>query len=459
VNDSPNPYRDLPSVDRLLADPRVSALAADRGHAAVAVVAREVLEGYRAAIAAAGALPHVTVVDAVLKRAETLRPSLRRVVNATGVIIHTNLGRAPLSRSAIEAIERVSTGYSNLEFDLDAGERGTRFSHLETTLCRITGAEAGIAVNNNASALLLSLAALCRDREVIISRGQLVEIGGGFRIPDVLRQSGATLVEVGTTNRTYASDYAEAITERTAAILRVHSSNFRVVGFTEQPSLSGLASLARERGLLLLDDLGSGAVLDTRAYGLAPEPLVQDSVRAGADVVLFSGDKLLGGPQAGIAAGRAKAIESMRRHPLARAVRIDKASIAALTATLDHYAKGDAEHEVPVWRMIALPFAAIEARAGRWADGCGAHAAVETCESTVGGGSLPGEALTSAACVITPPSGAETFAAALRAADPPIVARIHEDRVWLDPRTVDPSEDAHVLATLNGLLKASGDGR
>lgn len=459
MNDSPNPYRDLPSVDRLLADPRVSALAAERGHAAVAVVAREVLAGYRAAIADAGAPPHVTVVDAVLKRAETLRPSLRRVVNATGVIIHTNLGRAPLARSAIEAIERVSTGYSNLEFDLDAGERGTRFSHLDVTLCRITGAEAGIAVNNNASALLLSLAALCRDREVIISRGQLVEIGGGFRIPDVLRQSGATLVEVGTTNRTYVRDYAEAITERTAAILRVHSSNFRVVGFTEQPSLSGLASLARERGLLLLDDLGSGALLDTRAYGLAPEPLVQDSVRAGADVVLFSGDKLLGGPQAGIAAGRAEAIESMRRHPLARAVRIDKASIAALTATLDHYAKGDAEHEVPVWRMIALPFAAIEARAGHWVDGCGAHAAVETCESTVGGGSLPGESLPSAACVITPPSGAETFAEALRAADPPVVARIHEGRVWLDPRTVDPSEDAHVLATLTGLLKASGDGR
>lgn len=459
VNDSSNPYRDLPSVDRLLADPRVAALAAERGRAPVAGIAREVLEGYRAAIAASADLPAPTVVDAVLARAETLRPSLRRVVNATGVIIHTNLGRAPLSRSALEAIERVSTGYSNLEFDLEAGERGTRFSHLDQTLCRVSGAEAGMAVNNNASALLLALAALCRGREVIISRGQLVEIGGGFRIPDVLRQSGATLVEVGTTNRTYVRDYAEAVTERTAAILRVHSSNFRVVGFTEQPALAGLASLARERGLLLLDDLGSGALLDTRAYGLAPEPLVQDSIRAGADVVLFSGDKLLGGPQAGIAAGRAEAIEAMRRHPLARAVRIDKASIAALAATLDHYAKGDAEREVPVWRMIALPPAAIEARARRWADGCGADADVEACESTVGGGSLPGESLPSSACAVAPPSGAEAFAAALRSASPPIVARIHEGRVWLDPRTVDPSEDAHVGATLVRLLEAPGRGR
>lgn len=452
MNDTaPNPYRDLPSVDRVLADPRVAALAVERGHAPVASIAREVLETYRASIAASP-IDSPAVIEAVLARAEALRPSLRRVVNATGVVIHTNLGRAPLSLAALEAVERVSAGYSNLEFDLDAGERGTRFAHLDRVLCLLSGAEAGIAVNNNASALLLALAALCRDREVIISRGQLVEIGGGFRIPDVLRQSGATLVEVGTTNRTYARDYAEAITERTAAILRVHSSNFRVVGFTEQAPLAALASLARERGLLLLDDLGSGALLDTRAYGLAHEPLVQESVRAGADVVLFSGDKLLGGPQAGIAVGRTAAIEVMRRHPLARAVRIDKGNIAALSATLDHYAKGEAEREVPVWRMIALAADAIEGRARDWADACSDHASVEACESTVGGGSLPGESLPSFACAVDAPSGAEAFAAALRAASPPIVARIHEGRVWLDPRTVDAIEDAHVKATLVRLL-------
>jgi L-seryl-tRNA(Ser) seleniumtransferase len=430
----------------------VAALAVERGHSPVAAIAREVIDAYRASIAGAAPLAGSTVIEAVLARAAALRPSLRAVVNATGVIIHTNLGRAPLSLAALEAIQRVSAGYSNLEFDLDAGERGTRFAHLDRVLCLLSGAEAGIAVNNNASALLLALAALCRDREVIISRGQLVEIGGGFRIPDVLRQSGATLVEVGTTNRTYARDYAEAITDRTAAILRVHSSNFRVVGFTEQASLPGLASLARERGLLLLDDLGSGAFLDTRTHGLAAEPMVQDSIRAGADVVLFSGDKLLGGPQAGIAVGRAEAIEALRRHPLARAVRIDKASIAALSATLDHYAKGDAEREVPVWRMIALTPKEIEARARGWADACGAHASVEACESTVGGGSLPGESLPSFACAIAAPSGADAFAAALRAASPAIVARIHEGRVWLDPRTVDPAEDAHVGATLARLL-------
>ncbi|TAJ19581.1 MAG: L-seryl-tRNA(Sec) selenium transferase [Dehalococcoidia bacterium] len=454
-----NPYRDLPSVDRVLADPRVAALVLERGHAPVAGLAREVLDSYRASIAASEASAAPGVIEAVLARAEALRPSLRSVVNATGVIIHTNLGRAPLARAAIEAIIQVSAGYSNLEFDLEAGERGTRFGHLDRTLCHISGADAGIAVNNNASALLLALAALCRDREVIISRGQLVEIGGGFRIPDVLRQSGATLVEVGTTNRTYVRDYAEAITDRTAAILRVHSSNFRVVGFTEQPTLAGLASLARERGLLLLDDLGSGALLDTRAYGLAAEPLVQDSVRAGADVVLFSGDKLLGGPQAGIAVGSAEAIGAMRRHPLARAVRIDKASIAALAATLDHYAKGDAEREVPVWRMIALPAPVIEARARRWAEACGARASVEACESTVGGGSLPGESLPSFGCAIDAPEGADAFAAALRAASPPIVARIHEGRVWLDPRTVAPEADAHVQDTLTSLLSEAGRGR
>ena len=451
-------FRDLPSVDRLLLDARVAALSEAHGRESVVDLARTVLAEYRHVIATDGTHPARPAVEALVARAEqAFRPSLVRVVNATGVIIHTNLGRAPLSRVAIEAMARVAAGYSNLEYDVDAGERGSRFSHLDQTLCRMSGAEAGIAVNNNAAALLLALSALCRDREVIISRGQLVEIGGGFRIPDVMRQSGATLVEVGTTNRTYLRDYAEAITDRTAAILRVHSSNFRVVGFVEETPLALLASLARERGLLLLDDLGSGALLDTRDFGLSAEPMVQDSVRAGADVVLASGDKLLGGPQAGIAVGKTEAIEAMRRHPLARAVRADKTTIAALSATLDHYVRGEAVEAIPVWRMIAADPADLARRAGGWAAACGTHGSTMPAQSTIGGGSLPGEELATTVCAVAPhPSfetggNATTFAAALRAASPPIVARIADGLVLLDPRTVDLSEDAHVEATLKAL--------
>ena len=446
-------FRDLPSVDRLLLDARVVALSESHGREPVADLARIVLADYRQAIAAGAAPPAQPAIEALLARAEqAFRPRLVRVVNATGVIIHTNLGRAPQSRAAIEAMAKVGEGYSNLEYDVEAGERGSRFSHLDETLCRISGAEAGIAVNNNAAALLLALSALCRDREVIISRGQLVEIGGGFRIPDVMRQSGATLVEVGTTNRTYLRDYAEAITDRTAAILRVHSSNFRVVGFVEETPLASLALLARERGLLLIDDLGSGALLDTRDFGLSAEPMVQDSVRAGADVVLASGDKLLGGPQAGIAVGKTEAIDAMRRHPLARAVRADKTTIAALAATLDHYVLGEAIEAIPVWRMIAADPAGLARRADAWAAACNGHASTLAAQSTIGGGSLPGEELATTVCAIDPPEGnATTLAAALRAASPPIVARIADGLVLLDPRTVAPSEDAHVEATLKAL--------
>ncbi|MSQ42406.1 MAG: L-seryl-tRNA(Sec) selenium transferase [Dehalococcoidia bacterium] len=472
---TPDPaYRDLPSVDRLLGDARVAPLIARHGREPLAGLARAVLAEYRRSIAERGRVPAPAVAEALIERAAALDPSLVRVVNATGVIIHTNLGRAPLSRATIEAMERAATGYSNLEYDTATGERGSRFSHLDAALCRVTGAEAGIAVNNNAAALLLSLAALCGEGEVIISRGQLVEIGGGFRIPDVLRQSGVQLVEVGTTNRTYLRDYAGAITERTAAILRVHASNFRIVGFVEQAPLHALAALAHERGLLLLDDLGSGALLDTRAYGLAPEPTVQQSVRAGADVVLCSGDKLLGGPQAGIAVGRAPQIEAMSRHPLARALRLDKTAIAGLAATIDHYARGDAVTEIPVWRMIATRADALGRRARRWSRACAPRATVEAARSTIGGGSLPGETLETVVCAVDPPAGrsgelsggpssgpssgdAAAFAAALRAATPPIVARIAAGRVLLDPRTVDPRDDRHVARTLARLCAAAAE--
>ena len=453
-------YRRLPSVERLITDHRVAPLVAEHGHASVVDLARSMLDEYREIAERTGALPAVDVAQALAERArEALRPSLRRVINATGVVIHTNLGRAPLSEATIEAMAAAGRGYSNLEFDLEAGERGSRFSHLTGLLCRVTGAEDAIAVNNNASALLLALAALCAGREVIISRGQLVEIGGGFRIPDVMRQSGATLVEVGATNRTYAHDYAEAITERTAAILRVHTSNFRVVGFTQAAALDELAALARERELLLIDDVGSGALLDTRPYGLAAEPLVQTSIDAGADVVLFSGDKLVGGPQAGIAAGRADAIEQLRRHPLARAVRMDKSSIAGLAATLNHYTRGEALEQVPVWRMIAVSAEVLREQAQRLATAAGGHGSVIEGVSTVGGGSLPGEGLPTTLCAIDAPGTANDLAAALRAHDPPIVARVQDGRVLLDPRTIESEELPDVERALRSLLEAGSNGR
>jgi L-seryl-tRNA(Ser) seleniumtransferase len=450
-----NVYRELPSVDRLLDDQRIAPLLDRHGREAITALVRDALESARAEIARTGEAPATPIAERVLVAAEALAPSLRPVVNATGVIIHTNLGRAPLSASAISAMAAAGAGYSNLEYDIEQGRRGSRFTHLEGALRRVTGGEAGIAVNNNASALLLALAALCAGGEVIISRGQLVEIGGGFRIPDVMRQSGATLVEVGTTNRTRLADYEAAITERTAAILRVHASNFRVVGFTESARLDDLVELAHANGVLAIDDLGSGALLDTARYGLGDEPTVQQSVATGVDAALFSGDKLLGGPQAGIAVGRIEPVSRMRRHPLARALRMDKATIAGLAATLAHYERGDAIEAIPVWRMIAADINELRPRAERWVEAwneaAGGGATSASARSTVGGGSLPGEDLPTLVCAVAPPGGADALAAALRAADPPIIGRIQEGRVLLDPRTVDPADDAHVATTLRRL--------
>ncbi len=443
-----NPYRSLPSVNRVLAEPALAAvegvprgLLVDLVREALAQARRRASEGWptpnEAALAAS-----VAQAAAALQ-CGTLAP----VINATGVIIHTNLGRAPLSAAARAAMEAVSRGYSNLEFDLASGERGSRFSHLDPLLRRVTGAEAGIAVNNNASAVLLALMTLAAGREVIVSRAQAVEIGGGFRIPDVMRQSGARLVEVGTTNRTYLRDFAEAIGPDTAAMLRVHSSNFRIIGFTAFPELPELAVLAHERGVLLLDDLGSGCLLPVERYGLAHEPLVQESVSGGADLSLFSGDKLLGGPQAGLIVGRHDLVQRLRSHPLARAVRMDKASIAGLAATLMHYLRGEALTEVPVWRMISAPFQSLEARVRAWAEALGPEAVTLAGRSVVGGGSLPEETLPTCLLALAPrsPSGA---AARLRRHHRPVVCRIERERLLLDPRTVDPADDGAVVDAL-----------
>jgi L-seryl-tRNA(Ser) seleniumtransferase len=449
-------YRRLPSVDRVLADAAVRRAAAELGSAAAAEAVRAELMERRAALRNGGAdVSLASIAEAAAERAyASLRSSLRPVINATGVIIHTNLGRAPLSDAAIAAMAAVSRGYSNLEFALEAGERGSRYDHLEALLCRVSGAEAAIAVNNNAAALLLTLSALAQDGEVVISRGQLVEIGGGFRIPDVMAQSGAKLVEVGTTNRTYARDYEDAIAEATVALMRVHSSNFRVSGFVATASLEELAALARARGLLLLDDLGSGCLLDTRAYGLGQEPTPQDSIRAGADLVMFSGDKLLGGPQAGIIVGKRELVARLRRHPLARALRMDKASIAALNATLLHYAKGEAEREVPVWRMISVPLTEVHARARRLARLIGEGATVVDGRSMIGGGSLPEESLPTKLIALPAAGGAELEALAkrLRLGETPVVGRIEDGRLLLDPRTVASRDHAALVRAVKAAL-------
>jgi L-seryl-tRNA(Ser) seleniumtransferase len=451
-----SPFRDLPSVSRLLAHRRLRPLASLIPDSAVTELVRRRLDEARQAIAAGEQCPPTeALVESILARADLLlHPTLRPVINATGVIIHTNLGRAPLSKEALAAMESASRSYSNLEFDMEEGERGSRLVHLEAVLCQITGAQAALAVNNNAGAVLLGLTALCQGREVIVSRGQAVEIGGGFRIPEVMRQSSAHLVEVGTTNRTYLRDYEEAIGENTAALLRVHASNFRVVGFAESTPVADMARLAHEHNLLLLDDIGSGCLIDTVQFGLAAEPTVQESLAAGADLTFFSGDKLLGGPQGGIIVGRAELIDRLRRHPLARALRMDKGSIAALAATAIHHLRGEAIQKIPVWQMISMPLEVVQRRARRWARAIGASARVVDGRSMVGGGSLPEESLPTRLVAIAAQgeAGVTELARRLRLGQPPVVARIERDHVLLDPRTVLPEEDASLIAAVRVAL-------
>jgi L-seryl-tRNA(Ser) seleniumtransferase len=407
-------------------------------HRVAVAVAREEVERAREAIRAGGCAPDPdALIAAIAAQAAALTaPSLRPVINATGVILHTNLGRAPLPATAVERVAAVAAGYSNLEYDLGAGRRGSRGSHLGILLRDLGGAEAALAVNNNAAAVMLALAALIGGGEVLVGRGQLVEIGGSFRIPDILAQSGATLVEVGTTNRTRRADYEAAITERTTGILRVHQSNFRIVGFTEEPDAAVLAGLARERGLAMVEDLGSGALEEVLG-----EPTVRAAVAAGADVVCCSGDKLLGGPQAGILLGRAAAIERCRTHPLARALRLDKMQIAALEGTLRAHRDGGAA-AVPALAMIAATEEELRARAERMVAAIGAPAALERESGAPGGGSLADVALEGPVCAVDPgPPGADALLAYLREADPPVIARIVKGRAVLDPRTMR-DEDA-----------------
>jgi L-seryl-tRNA(Ser) seleniumtransferase len=380
-------------------------------------------------------------------------PGLRPLINATGVILHTNLGRAPLSKKAIAAMNDIAGGYSNLEFDVVKGVRGSRQIYIERLLCEVTGAEAGLVVNNNASAVLLGLSALAKRKEIIVSRGQAVEIGDSFRIPDVMRQSGAKLVEVGTTNCTYTRDYENAITDSTVALLRVHSSNFKVVGFTNETSIEELVAVGKRHNLPVFDDLGSGCFLDTTAYGLAAEPTVQRSISAGVGLAFFSGDKLVGGPQAGIIVGKKEYIDKLKRHPLARAVRIDKIRLAGLIATLIHYLKGEATRNIPVWQMISAELKGINVRAKLWAASTNGLGQIIDGESMVGGGSLPGGTLPTKLVAIGG-KGKQNAAfilklsQALRNNTVPIIGRISEDVLLLDPRSVLPQDDVIVIKAL-----------
>ena len=432
--------RALPSVDEVL---RYLAGTGQIPHQPAVRAARVSLAEARAAIRSGGDAEKDEVFRrAVMLLAEQRRLKLLPVINATGVIISTNLGRAPLGKSAISSLSTVAQGYSNLEYDADSGGRGSRQTAVRELLCQLTGAEDALVVNNNAAALFLVLATLAAQRDVVVSRGQLVEIGGGFRIPDLMRQSGARLVEVGTTNRTRLGDFREALSPDTALLLLVHPSNFRMIGFTESPELLEVAGLAHEHGLALVHDVGSGCLLNTERWGLTHEPTPQESIEAGADVVCFSGDKLLGGPQAGIIVGREALLTRVARHPLMRAVRSDKLTLAALEATLGLYRDGVAEVELPIWRAIASPVTALRERAERWAElvcKWGYEATTSDEFSTIGGGSLPGETLPTVVCAVALPGGAaDEVARYLRQGTPIVVARIGGGRLLLDPRTVDP---------------------
>ena len=446
--------RDLPSVEQLLQTQTAAELIARFGRPLTLTAIRSTLDEARARFKL-NPEPDLPSVELILAQTESTltawtKPTLVPVINATGVILHTNLGRAPLSAATIHAMDVVSRGYTNLEYDLEKGSRGSRLLHAESILQKLTGAESALVVNNNASAVLLVLSALANRKRVIISRSQLVEIGGGFRVPDVMKQSGAKLVEVGTTNKVRLSDYQSAIENSTALIMRVHPSNFKIIGFTEEPELKDIVEIAHQAGIFVIDDLGSGALLDTSKYGLAHEPTVQESLSAGVDVVCFSGDKLLGGPQAGIIVGKKALIDKIKKYPLARAVRADKVCLAGVTATLLHYLKDDAEREIPIWRMMSLTLKQVKGRAEAWKNELGQGNVLEG-ESTVGGGSLPGESFKTYLLSLEVKSP-DKFLKKLRQQHPPIIARTENNKILLDPRTVLPEQEGALLVGLNNAL-------
>ena len=446
--------KSLPSVDQLLNTKKVSDFVESFGRPLTLQAIRTTLDEVRESFPASNTIPDQ---ETLIARTEQLlttwtKPTLLLVINATGVILHTNLGRAPLSYDAMDAIRHISINYSNLEYDLGKGRRGSRSIHAEDLLVRLTGAEAALVVNNNASAVLLILSTLARRRRVVIARSQLVEIGGGFRVPDVMKQSGAKLVEVGTTNRVHLADFENAITEQPIAmILRAHRSNFKIVGFTSEPTLKEMVSLARDANIPIVDDLGSGSLIETTRFGLGHEPMVQESLTDGIDLVCFSGDKLIGGPQAGIIIGKKELVAKLQKHPLARAVRADKTCLAALSATLLHYLKDEALEKIPLWRMIAMPIEVLQKRSNDWVTSLN-QGNVIPGQSTIGGGSLPEETLPTSLLSLSVRSP-KKFLSQLRLAPTPIIARIQDNKIILDPRTVLPEQDTLFLSTLQNTIK------
>jgi L-seryl-tRNA(Ser) seleniumtransferase len=461
--------RQLPAISALLEEAESRGLMERHARQQVTEALRQAVEELRERLRSGEAVADGR--EAALERAEGLllaaaRQGLRRVINATGVIVHTNLGRSLMSEAAARAAYEVATSYSNLEADLEAGKRSSRHVHVEARLKRIVGAPAGAVFNNNAAAVMLALGAVAQGREVIVSRGQLVEIGGSFRIPEVIVQSGCILREVGSTNRTHLRDYERAIGENTAAILRVHPSNYRVIGFTTEPSLAELAELAHSRGLPVIDDIGSGALLDLAALGVGGEPTVAQSLAAGMDLVTFSGDKLMGGPQCGIAVGRPELVERMKKHPLARALRVDKMTLAALAATLDLLAEPErALREIPTLRMATEPLAAVRARADKLAEAiaaqCGPEVVLEVVEdraARVGGGSLAEQELPTAAVHVQLEGGlANAVARRLRLGDPAVYPRVGDNAVILDARTILAEQIAEVGAAVGRAMGLAAD--
>ena len=442
-------YRSIPKVDIILEFEAIKASIEKYGREIVIDAIRIEMDELRKFIGAtdseeAAKEAIANVVSSIVKRAEKmLQPNMRRLINATGTILHTNLGRAPISEEHIKHIAEIATGYSNLEYNLEAGKRGERYSHFEKLLCKITGAEAAMAVNNNAAAVMLVLSSLGKGGEVVVSRGELVEIGGKFRIPDVMVQSGATLVEIGTTNKTHFSDYVDAINENTAALLKVHTSNYRIVGFTESVSIEELAPIAHEHGIPVIEDLGSGVLIDLSKYGITYEPTVQDSIRAGADVVSFSGDKLLGGPQAGIIVGKKEYIDKMKKNPLTRALRIDKFTAATLEVVLQEYLSEErAVKNLPVLQMITKPLEEIDKEAKKLKRFLASleldvDLGLENCESQIGGGSLPLERIPSKAVTIKPRNiSTAELEERMRFLPVPIIPRTLNDKILLDVRTI-----------------------